>query len=285
MDRRILLTIAAALLVLGGTAAVHAEDGWELSVGAGVVGAPVYEGSRDYYASPVPSIDVSWTKGGFSLSASILDGLGVMYVDEGTGILASASVNMGSTRERDGYSLFVVPVEHRSRTERLLEGTPDASGILAADATVAYITPIGLLGATAGYRPTRLDYPDGAGADETFHGLVYSLLYMIPLPVTDWLDVSAVALLEAMDGRYADAWYAVETATPSLDQFDAGAGLHRAQLVLDATAMITQRFGVSLMAAESLLLGDAGRSPYTEKRFQTSVVVTSFYSFGRGGSK
>lgn len=271
------------LVALAIPAAAQTQDGakgeWELSVGAGVAGSPVYEGAREYYATPIPTVDVSWTRGSFSLSASILDGLGAMYVHEETGVIASASLNTGATRERDGYSLFVVPVDHSNSTEKLLEGTPDATGVLAADATLGYITPVGLVGATAGYRPTELDYPRGAGTDDTLHGFVYQTFYMIPLPVTEWLEVSAIACLEMMDGRYADAWYSVETDTASLDEFAADAGLHRAQLVVDSTAMISERLGVSLLASGSVLLADAGRSPYTESEFQTSVVLTSFYRF------
>lgn len=275
--------MTAALVALLAATAAYAEDGWELSLGAGVVGEPVYEGAHDYYATPIPTANLSWTSGGLSLSASILDGLGVTYVHEPTRLLAMASLNSGASRERDGYSLVVVPVEHTARTERLLEGTPDATGILAADATLGYITPVGLVGATAGYRPTRLEYPAGNGSDETHHGFLYSLLYMIGLPLTDRIEVSTIALLEAMDGRYADAWYTVETDTAALEEFDAQPGLLRTRFVLDSTAMISERFGISLMAAQTVLLGDAARSPYTERQFQTSVILSSFYSFGWGG--
>jgi outer membrane scaffolding protein for murein synthesis (MipA/OmpV family) len=268
------MAVAAALV---GPAQLQAEDGFEMSVGAGVVGAPVYEGAREYYATPIPTIDLSWSRGGLSLSASILDGLGVTYFHGGSGILLGASLNSGETRAHDRYSPLVTEVDHSSRTQRRLAATPDAAGILAADATAGMITPVGLVGAVAGYRPTALDYPGDSASDETLNGFLYSAFYMLPLPLGDRGELTAIAALEAMDGRYAEAWYSLDEDTAELDAFDAEAGLHRAQVVIEATAMITGRLGVSLLAAERLLLGDAARSPYTERRFQTTLVLSSFY--------
>jgi outer membrane scaffolding protein for murein synthesis (MipA/OmpV family) len=275
--KRWIIAGTAAAFALVGASVACAEDGFEMSIGAGVVGAPVYEGAREYYATPIPSVDLSWTRGGFSLSASVLDGLGVSYLHGGSGVLCSATLNSGETRSREEYAPLFSPVEHSRRTQRMLEGTPDASGLLAADATSGVITPVGLVGATAGYRPTTLDYPAGGADDETLHGFLYSVFYMLPLPLGDRGQVTAIALLEAMDGRYAEAWYSLDRTTTELDAFDAAGGLHRAQLVIEATGMITPRLGVSLLAAERALLADAAESPYTERRFQTTVMLTSFY--------
>jgi outer membrane scaffolding protein for murein synthesis (MipA/OmpV family) len=270
--------LAAAVTVLAVATTADAEEAWDFTLGAGVVGAPVYEGARDYYASPIPTIDLSWSTDTVSLSASLLDGIGAMYLHQESGVIASLTLNTGASRESDTYSRFVVPVKHSSHTQRLLEGTPDATGVLAADATLGYLTPLGLVGATAGYRPTNLDYP-GGDDDTTYHAFLYSLLYFAAVPLGNSLEVSLAAQFELMGQSYARSWYAVKTPTPSLETFNASAGLHRVQLVTEATGMLSDRVGVSLLAAESVLLGDAGRSPYTERRFQTQVVLSSFYRF------
>jgi outer membrane scaffolding protein for murein synthesis (MipA/OmpV family) len=270
--------LAAAVTVLAVATTADAEEGWDFTLGAGVVGAPVYEGARDYYASPIPLIDLSWSTDTFSLSASLLDGLGAMYMHQQSGVIASLALNTGASRESDTYYRFVVPVKHSSHTQRLLEGTPDATGVLAADATLGYVTPVGLVGATAGYRPTNLDSP-GGDDDTTYHAFLYSLLYFAAVPLGNGVEVSLAAQFELMDRSYARSWYAVKTPTPSLEAFNASAGLHRAQLVTEATGMLSDRVGLTLLAAEGVLLGDAGRSPYTERRFQTLVVLSSFYRF------
>lgn len=271
------MIMIAAAVVLPFAAVAQAEEGWNVRVGGGVAGSAVYEGSDEYFATPLPVADVSWRRGGFTVSASLLGGVGATYLDEEHGVLVSATVGMGGTRSATEHGVLFVPVEHAPETRELLEGTPDVTGRIAADVTLGYVTPVGLIAATAGYRPTSLDYPAGAAGDEMLHGSVYSLVYMVGLPVTERIGISATAVIEAIDRRYADAWYSLGADTPSLQAFDAQAGLRNAGVALEGTAMLGRRLGVSLMASEAVLLGAAARSPYTRQAFQTTVMLTSFY--------
>ena len=255
-----------------------AQDGWDLSVGAGVAQTPVYEGSESYFMSPFPSVDVSYTTGGLSISASILDGLGVSYMHEGRGILGSVSVSPGTERDSEGYSFLATQVDHDRRTLELLEDTPTVRSVVAADATLGVLTPVGVVGTTIGYRPSVVEYDGGGDADATYQAFVGSLFYMIGMPVTERLSVMAVLSLELMDADYADAWFTVEEPTASLDTFEAEAGLRDAQLALEASYMFADHFGLSLTAGEMVMLGDAAESPYTRGQFQTVAMLEAFYS-------
>ncbi|MFP4206420.1 MAG: MipA/OmpV family protein [Spirochaetaceae bacterium] len=188
-----------------------AQDGWDLSLGAGVAQSPVYEG---------------------------LDGLGVTYIHEGRGILAGVAVSPGAERDSEGYSFVVTQVDHDKRTRELLEDTPTVRTVVAADATLGVLTPVGLLGTTVGYRPSVVEYTrasGGDGTDATYRAFVGSLFYMIGMPVTERLSVMAVLSLELMDDDYADAWFSVEEPTASLDTFEAEAGLRATQLALEGS--------------------------------------------------
>jgi len=234
--------------------------------------------------SPFPSVDVSYTTGAVSISASILDGLGVSYMHEGLGILGSVSVNFGEERDSEGYSFLATQVDHDKRTQKLLEDTPTVRTVVAADATLGVLTPVGVLGTTIGYRPSVVEYNGasggggGGGTDATYQAVVGSLFYLIGMPVTERLSVMAVLSLELMDADYADAWFTVEEPTASLDAFEAEAGLRAAQLAMEGSYMFADHFGLSLTAGEMVMLGDAADSPYTRGQFQTVVMLEAFYS-------
>ncbi len=281
MNRTLML-----LVLIAGCCApfAAAQDGWDLSVGAGVAQTPVYEGSESYFMSPFPAVDVSYTTGGVSISASILDGLGVSYMHEGLGIFGSVSVNFGEERDSEGYSFLATQVDHDKRTRKLLEDTPTVRTVVAADATLGVLTPVGVLGTTIGYRPSVVEYngasgpSGGGGTDTTYQAFVGSLFYLIGMPVTERLSVMAVLSLELMDADYADAWFTVEEPTASLDAFEAEAGLRAAQLAIEGSYMFADHFGLSLTAGEMVMLGDAADSPYTRGQFQTVVMLEAFYS-------
>lgn len=265
-------TLVLLVLVIGCLAPfASAEDGWDLTLGAGIVQSPVYEGSRDYYLSPFPTVAVSYTTGEVSFSASLIEGLGVTYANSDRGVLTSLSVSPGSERSRDGYDLLFRHADHTRETSRLLEGTPTAKGIVTTNFTLGFVTPVGLVGTGVGYVPTS--------TGKTYHGFLGSLFYMLPVPLGERVRITAIATLEAMDSQYADAWYTLAQDTGSLDAFDADAGLRATQLALEGSLRITDQFGVSLLAGEVILLGDAARSPFTETQFQTSLMLQAFYSF------
>ncbi len=271
--------IAFAMCAILGNAIVGADEGWSFRVGAGVAGVPVYEGADEYIVAALPDVAVNWSRGIVSLSASSTDGVGLTLFDGDTGILAAASVNVGASRLREWVGTLSYPESYSDRTETRLSDTPDVNEMVIADATIGCLTPIGIIGAVYGYRPVRVDYPPGRGEDGVHHGSLLSVMYLVALPLTDRLSVEAVALLDWMDDRYADAWYSLERETSELPRFDANRGLRSVRAVLGAEYMVTDHFGLSTQLGGTILLGDAADAPYTTERLQTTLVLSTFYAF------
>jgi hypothetical protein len=270
--------LGALTLLVVMTASVAAEDGWSLRVGAGAAAAAVYEGSDEYAAAPVPSVDVGWTRGPVSIGAST-GGLGITCFQPDVGVLAGATVGLGQSRTRTLTATPLSPTTYSRRTERFLEDTPNVTGIAAADATLGYLTPVGIVAATVGYRPTLVEFTTAGRSDELYHAFLYSIFYYIGAPITEKLSIDAIVLVDAMDDRYAEAWYSLPDDTARLDSYDASAGLRSVQFVLEGSFAITEHLGASLMIGNTYLLGDAANAPFTRERLQSAVVIASFYEF------
>ncbi len=256
-----------------------ADDGWDFTVGAGVYGSTVYSGSDDYYLAPVPLLEASYAKGGLAYSLSLLNGLGVMYCNEKNGLSGSINLTYGEERDSEEYSVLGVQRDHSGRTKRLLRGTPTVSTQAIAKAMLGYMTAIGSFGGSIEYHPTTVEENRDGRKDSNYQGMIYSLTYAKEFPVTTQLSVSAMLGVEFMNQDYADAWYTVRHQTDELDTFEAQGGLRDAMLSLQVTRMFSEQFGASLLGKGTLLLKDAGRSPYTVERFQPTAMLYTFYRF------
>jgi len=252
----VLAPVACILAVLP---TIAAEDSWEFRAGAGIAVTPVYEGAGAYILTPLPDLGASWTKGPLALSVSTIDGIGISTFHSDIGIMTHASVNTGSSREAD----FL----------------PDVEGPLVVDIMAGYVTPLGIVGAVVRYRPVQTTGPGKRRDGELLHGFQYSVLYYLPLSENDRLSLGASALLDFMDGRYAKGWYSVHCDTAHIEQYDADAGIRATSVALDLELMITERIGLRAQVTETIPLGDAADSPYTDTWYQTNMTVTTFYSF------
>ena len=87
------LIVLIALTLSSGSAV--AQEGWDFIAGGGVYRDNVYPGSSDYYVVPVPIAGATYETGNFSYYISILNGAGVSWFSEETGLSASASVKYG----------------------------------------------------------------------------------------------------------------------------------------------------------------------------------------------
>jgi outer membrane scaffolding protein for murein synthesis (MipA/OmpV family) len=255
------------------------ENGWDFMAGGGVYKSSVYPGSKDYYVVPVPLVRADYGKGDLSFFIGILNGLGVNWVNEEKGLTGSLSARYGELRDSEEYSLLGRMKDHSERTKRLLAETPTADAPFVYEATVSYLALKGTIGGSVAYYPTSLDYKLSGQEDRDFHGILASLSYAIEGPVTEKLFLSARVGVEYMNQGYADAWYSVRFPTSALKAFEADAGLRGMTISLQVTRMFSERAGVSLLGAGTLLTADAGRSPYTEEKFQPCTLLFAFYNF------
>ncbi len=256
------------------------ETGWGFTVGGGICGENVYVGSDDYYVMPVPNVKASYSKGRVAYSLSVLEGLGVTYMNPNLGLLAGVNINAGETRNSEEYSVLGIPVKHSTKTRKLLEGTPNTETPFAFNLMLAYSSPVGIFGVSLAYHPISVEYNQTDDLkDETRHGYMYSALYTIGGQATDRLSISGLLSVDFMDRNYADTWYTVERATKSLNAFQASAGLRSSLVAVEINYQISKRVNLLLVGATTILLGDARNSPFTVETVQRTMSIQTLYHF------
>lgn len=258
---------------------VVAQQGWDFSVGMGVYTENVYIGSNDHYVTPLPSFKAIYTRGAASYSISLLEGLGVTYVNSRRGFLTSLTVNVGDRRNSENYSVVAFDVDHSNETRALLRDSPDLFTQIYVSTMFAYPTPVGMFGVSLGYYPTTVEYNRDGIEDEVRQGFLYSILCIIQRPVTDRISLLGMSSLEFMSQEYADAWYSVEKEIGALKEFNAGAGLRDAQVAFQVGYRLSNRVSMSLDYLGTVLLQDAKRSPYTVEQLHQTIGVQTSYSF------
>jgi outer membrane scaffolding protein for murein synthesis (MipA/OmpV family) len=277
--KRIQILIACGMILLAAQAANAQQNGWEFSVGGGVAGEYVYLGSDDYYVAALPSFNASYTHENVNYYLSLLDGLGVTYMNPGWGLMMDVNLNAGSYRDPDEYNVVGVPVKHSADTKRLLADTPSLDTPLALTLMLATTTQIGMFGASVAIHPTSVEYPRAGLEDETRTGLIYSALYNLDIPISQQLSLSALFSLDFMDETYADTWFTVDQPTPALEKFEADAGLHSSMIMLEINYQISERVSLSAVGGSTILMGDAKDSPFTVETVQRQVMVQMLYHF------
>lgn len=278
MKRLIILSIGVQMLFASQTLFAQ-ETGWDFSLGGGIASENVYVGSNHIYVTPVPDFSASYTRGSFTYSLSLLEGLSVTYMSEHLGLIASVNANYGETRNPKEYRVLGVHVKHRAETRALLEGTSNLDTPTAFTATLAYPTPIGIFAATLTYHPTNVEYNRADLKDETRHGYVYSLQYMIGVPASQRLTLSGLVSVDFMDRNYADTWFTVDQATNTLNSYSASAGLRSTLIGAELKYQVSEHINISLLGASTVLLGDARHSPFTVEKVQRTMMLQTVYRF------
>lgn len=248
---------------------------WALSLGGGGYASNVYMGSDDIRSLPIPYMKASYTVKTFSTSLSLLDGLGISYMNPEKHFMADFSINGGEKRDSEKYYALGATIGHSDRTRKLLEGSPTVSTLVCSKMMLGYLSPFGILGVSTEYhRITREEE-----TDRSYDGFIPSFSWMLPYPLTQELSATFVLSLSMMDRHYADAWYSVDRKTPALDIFNADAGFRDIQLAVQADYMLSERQGITFITGMSRLLGDAAESPYTTANRQLRFACYGFYNF------
>jgi outer membrane scaffolding protein for murein synthesis (MipA/OmpV family) len=98
------------------------------------------------------------------------------------------------------------------------------------------------------------------------------------LPLMRRLIVSATGTVSWANARYTRSYFGVDADQSgaallfgsALPTFAAGAGLRDASLALNAIVRLDQHWSVQSVTRTEVLLGDAARSPLTERRIQVT---------------
>lgn len=235
-------------------------DGDFLTIGAGAVVAPSYEGSNNYVLFPGPAV--------------IGRVEGINFITRGTGISADLWTN---NRDRD-FDLVLGPVA-RVRFSRVSLGSIN-------DPVVEALGDVSLpleLGISAGFQWSKVLNPvdnltaalevkhDVAGAHK---GMVVSPYLTYFTPVSRGIALTATLSAELVDNDFADTYYSVDaegSAASGLPEFDAGGGLKNIGMFLlvgfDLDGDLTNGgFAIFGAAGYDRLFEDARRSPLVSLR-------------------
>lgn len=235
-----------------------AYDGDYLSVGAGVVYGPSYDGSDDYVVSPIPvfmgsigGIDITPRGGGLALDF-VPDGDGPISFDAGI----AAGLNLNRVRQIEDPV-----VESLGKLDTAVEVGPTVgvsySGLLNPYDTIS--TSLDVQWDVAGAHDGRVINP--------------SISYFTPLSRSMIAALSFNA--EYADADYTDYYYSLSPAqseTSGLPAFDAdGGGFTKAGATLfwgiDLDGDLANGgLGLIVVGNYSRMLGDAKRSPFTSIR-------------------
>lgn len=225
-----------------------------VTIGAGAIGAPAYEGAAAYDLSPIPVVDIRW---GRDVFFDLRRGLGA-NVYRGHGV--DASVALGFSRGRDAGA------------DGGLRGMGDVDMAAKPNFEIGYTHgDTGLFFDLRGF--TEID--DGA----RFAGSIGGGWKYLD---AQGLRINLRAGLHLADDEYMETYFGVDrtqAARSGYQRFDAGAGLYKTSIDLNASQALSENWNVFGLAGFDYLLGDAADSPINKRRAQARFGAGVTYTF------
>lgn len=251
--------LLAFLIVAGAASPALAQgrpsnDGWGLTVGAGGLMAPIYEGDDDSRVSILPNIQVTY---GDDLFASVQDGLGYRAINTET-FRAGPIARIKFSRSEDGDQPLAVTGDD----------TTDLIGLNDVDTSIE-------LGGFVEYEVAGLTLSAEARQAASGHegfvadlGVKWSGRYMAFGPPLIW---SVGPRIRLVDDAYNDAYFSVgdaQSTASGLPVHTAGGGVH--SYGISATAILPldrdETWTAVLFAGYDRLAGDVADSPLVQLR-------------------
>ncbi|MFY7962821.1 MAG: MipA/OmpV family protein [Elsteraceae bacterium] len=237
-----------------------AKSGWSFSLGGGGGFGPKYEGSKKLEAGPTVIANAQWRstgEWGTTVFAGLDRGVGVAFGKED-------SVTFGA--------LLSTVNERRERDDSRLRGLGDVK--LAAAGGVFVEVPVG----PVSFRVDTQSALSGKAGTAVNFGFGSSY------PVTERLSIGASLGAAWADAEHMSTYFSITRAQAArsqagLKRFDAKAGFKSVTFGVDATYAFTPAWRLNLSAGVSNLIGDAARSPISERDLQPSVSLTLVRTF------
>ncbi|MEN2977992.1 MipA/OmpV family protein [Tistrella bauzanensis] len=225
-----------------------AEDHWTL--GAGVAAVPVFQGSEEYKAQPLPLVDVQYGR----LFAKVGDGIGV-HIIRAPRFTAGIAVNW-----MQGYDQDDVPAG--------LNGVDDALGAR--------------LFVSGRYRGAVATLAVTQAVTETDRGMLISAGLGYPVQATDRLTITPSLGATWANARYMTSYFGVdasEAAASGFDRYTPTSGFKDISLRVSASYRITDSIRAVGSVGATQLLGDAADSPFVEQKAQPIALMGLTYTF------
>jgi len=253
--------LVATIVAISGNAFAQerpTQEGWRVTVGAGALYAPAYEGDDTYRLSVLPNVQVAY---GERFFASVQDGVGYRLVNEPS-FRAGPIARLKFARAEDGDQPFAITGEDSDDLRGL--GDVDASAELGG--FIEY--DIGALTLSLEARQAISGH-DGFVADL---GARWSGRAQILGQDVIW---SAGPRLRFVDDTYNAAYFGVtptQAGASGLAVYQAGGGLYSYGLSTSLIFPLTRdgRWAGVLVGGYDQLEGDAAASPLVEQRGNAS---------------
>jgi outer membrane protein len=241
--------------------AVEVEEGFHGFLGAGVAYRSVYDGAEERRARGTVIPMLSYRKGAFE--ASTLGGLRYWALDG-----------------KDLKLAFVVGAD-AGRADKKSNSRP-GSDLLKGMGTLKSTVEVGVAGSWSGAGiPLGFDLMTAPG--KKGHGGTHgSFNAAWPFFSQGKLQLEANASLAFGDKRYNQSYYGVTTAQAANSQFkafNAGAGFHGLDVGVSARYPLTGQWGVMGTVGYHRLLGDAAKSPLTQRKGSPTLLLGVGYQF------
>lgn len=228
------------------------SEGWGLTLGAGALTAPTYEGDDSYRVSILPNIQVTY---GDDFFASVQEGVGYRFINEDT-VRVGPIGRLKFSRGEDGDQPFAVTGED----------TTDLRGLGEVDTTfeLGGFVEYEIGGVTLGAEARKaISGHDGAVLDLDASWSGRSMAFGPPLI---W---SFGPRVRVVDDTYTTAYFGVtpaQSAAAGLPVYTAGGGVFSYGLGGTAILPLDDRWTMVAFASYEKLAGDAADSPLVQLR-------------------
>lgn len=250
---RSVITVLAVLSAAGVASAQDSQDdGWQVTVGAGGLYAPSYEGDDDYQLSALPSVQVRY---GDRFFASVENGVGYNWMNTET-LRAGPIGRVRFSRDEDGDKTFAIAGDDTDD----LQGLGDVDTSIELGGFVEYDIGALTLGAEA---RQAVNGHEGFIADVNAEWSGRASGFGPPV---FW---SIGPRARFVDDSYTSAYFGVDAAqslASGLPVYEAGGGLHSYGVGASALLPLSEDLAIITFAGYDRFTGDAADSPMVQQR-------------------
>jgi len=217
-------------------------------LGVGVAATPAYQGSDDLRVLPLPAVDIR--EGWFF--ANLRNGIGIVPINTDDFEIGASAVFLQGYRRKD------VP----DGIDRLKNGI---------GARLFTNLRAGGVVATLGVTKAVSGGPKGFVADASFS---------YPIDVSSRFTLTPTIGTTWADRKYNDRYFGItqaESSATGLPETKVGAGFKDVSGLLTASYRLTDRMTLSATGGVTALIGDAGDSPFVEKKTVPAGILTLSY--------
>lgn len=242
------LSLSSLALAQGKPGRPGSQEGFHGVLGVAVVSGPEYDGAKKTRTRLAPLPLLTYRSGAFE--ASTLGGLRYWALDNADWRVA---LGLGFDAGR------------KDKSTRFGQGSDRLKGMGEIKASAELGLSVTWLGGVA---PITFDLKTSPG--KRGHGGTHGAVSTeVPLFAKDRLFLSAKAAVEFGDADYNQAYYGVSAAQASTSQFKAfkaGSGFNQMSLGLSARYQLTDKWVAMGQVGYQRALGDAAKSPLTERK-------------------